>query len=155
MALNPFQETILEQMITQEKLLARLYAVFAEQFPPYHDFWRELSREEVSHAKILEKLLQAAKKGIVLFDEGKTTSNTLSIFIKGLEGIIQKAERGECTLSTAFAYSVDYETSLIEKNVFSRFHSLHDKTRAALNTLQSETMQHAERIKNQQKMLKP
>ena len=154
MNLKPFQEKIIEQMITQEKLLSRLYALFAEQFSPHQDFWQKLSQEEQSHAKLMEKLLEAARKGIVFFDEGKVTTTTLSVFITRLEGIVQKAERGEFTLSSAFAYGVDYETSLIEKNVFSRFDSSHEKAKAALKILQSETINHVERIRDQQKMLK-
>jgi len=62
-------------------------------------------------------------------------ANTLTAFITRLEGLIEKAERGEFDLSSAFAYAVDYESSLIEKNVFSRFDSLSAKAKGTLKML--------------------
>ena len=154
MTLKPFQEKIIEQLITQEKLLSRLYTLFSEQFPAYRDFWEKLSQEEKSHARLMERLLDAAREDIVFFEEGKITTHTLRAFILHLEGIVQKAERGEFTLSSAFATGVDYESSLIEKNVFSRFDSLHDKAKTALKILQTETINHVERIRTEQKAIK-
>lgn len=151
MGLKPFQEEILNRLIHQEILLSRLYALFSGQFPQYSELWGKLSQEEERHAKLLKKLLAATQKGMICFDEGKTKINALTAFITRLEGILEKAARGEFDLSSAFAYAVDYESSLIEKNVFSRFDPLNDKAKLALMTLQSETINHVERIRIAQK----
>lgn len=151
MSLEPYQEKILTQLTHQEALLSKLYAIFAEQFPEYEEFWRKLSKEEERHAKLIEKLFKATKAGLVFFNEGKTKTYTLSSFISRLEGILEKAERGELNSSAAFAYAVDYESSLIEKDVFSRFDSMSDKVRSSLKILQSETIKHVQRIKDAQK----
>jgi len=153
MSVKPYQEKILEQMIRQEKLLSRLYALFSKQFPQHQSFWLELAQEEARHAQLIMKLFEAAKKGIVFFDEGKTKTGTLSVFLSRLEGILQKAERGEFTISSALIFTADYESSLIEKNVFSRFDSLSDKAKDTLKILQSETIKHVERVKTVQKAL--
>ncbi len=154
MSLKPFQEKILEQLITQEKTLSKLYALFSEQFLQHKDFFTKMSMEEDRHAKLIEKLLEAAEKGIIFFDEGKIKTYTLTAFLSRLEELVEKAERGEFTPVTAFACAVDYESSLIEKKVFSHFDSLNEKSKGTLKILQSETLNHIERFRNAQKALK-
>jgi len=149
--LKPYQEKIIQQMVTQEKLLSRLYALFAQQFPEYAEFWGKLSKEEETHSKLIEKLWEAEKKGLVFFDEGRVKTNTLNLLIGRLEEVVEKAERRGFDLPAAFAYAVDYESALIEKNVFTHFDSLNDKIKGSLKRLQSETLKHVERIRHMQK----
>ena len=86
MSLEPFQEKILKQIIHQEQLLSRLYAIFSKQFPQHKEFWENLSKEEEKHAKLITKLYEAAKTGSIFFSEGKTKSYTLEAFIKYQRG---------------------------------------------------------------------
>jgi hypothetical protein len=151
MSLKPFQEKILQQFMHQERLLSRLYTLFSKQFSQHKAFWQKLSKEEERHAKLIEKLFAATKTGSVVFDEGKIKTYTLAAFITRLEGIVEKAERAEFTISSAFSYAVDYESSLIEKNVFSHFDSLSDKVKNTLKILQTETINHVDRIRNAKK----
>lgn len=151
MKLKPYQEKIIQQMVTQEKLLSRLYALFAQQFPEYAEFWGKLSKEEETHSKLIEKLWEAEKKGLVFFDEGKVKTYTLNLLIGRLEEVVEKAERRGFDLPAAFACAVDYESALIEKNVFTHFDSLNDKIKGSLKILQDETLKHVERIRHMQK----
>lgn len=148
MSLKPFQEKILKKLINQEAMLSDLYAVFSEQFPQHKEFWGKLSKEEEGHAQLIEKLYEAAKAGKIYFDEGKIKTYTLDAFITRLEGILGKAKRGDFNYTSAFSYAVDYESSLIEKNVFTHFDSMSNKVKGTLNILQTETIKHVERIKN-------
>jgi len=147
MSLEPYQEEILKQLINQEALLSRLYTLFSRQFPQSEKLWKKLSKEEERHAKLIEKLYEATKTGLIFFNEGKTKTQALAVFIKRLEGIVEKAEKGKINFSEAFAYAIDYESSLIEKNVFLAFDSLSAKAKATLKMLQSETIKHVDRIK--------
>jgi hypothetical protein len=149
MALKPFQDQIIELMITQERMLSTLYDEFARQFDAHEKFWRGMSQEEDRHAKLLEKLYTAAKKGQILFDEGNMRVGTLTAFVSRLESILEKARNNEFTLSAAFSCAIDYETSLIEKNIFLRFDSLNDKAKATLKILQSETLDHVKRVRSE------
>ena len=152
MNVEPYQEQILHQYQLQEALLSKLYSVFALQFPEYGEFWERLSLDEDKHARLIEKLSQAAAKGLVLFDEGKIKIFALDTFIKRLEMLIAKAEKGEIQAQSAFTFAADYETSLIEKNVFTRFEALTEKSKSVLNLLNSETLEHIERVKNMQRV---
>ena len=147
MSLEAYQEKLIHQLIEQERLLSKLYSVFSDQFPDHRTFWTGLSNEESRHAQLLEKLLEAARSGKVMFDEGKVKTYTLFAFIDRLKAIIQKAENHEFGIKQAMAQAADYETSLIEKNVFTRFDSVSEKSRNVLKVLGMETMKHIEKIK--------
>ncbi|MEW6670584.1 MAG: hypothetical protein AB1427_02720 [Thermodesulfobacteriota bacterium] len=110
-------------------------------------FWEKLSLEENKHARLVEKLSQAVVKGLVTFDEGKIKTYALETFIKHLETLIAKAENGEIQARTAFTLAVDYETSLIEKNVFTHFGALTEKSKSVMKILIAETQEHIERVK--------
>ena len=151
MSLNPNQEKVIQQLVAQERLLSKLYAVFADKFPTYADFWTKLSREEEEHAKLIEKLRQAEQKGLVFFEESKINIYSLKTFVDNLEKLVQKVEESELTLQSACAYAVDYETALIEQNVFTHFAPANAKVKNTLKILQSETLKHVERMKAMRK----
>lgn len=147
MTLKPYQEKIIQQLIAQEGLMAKLYAVFALQFPEYKEFWTKISEEEKKHSQLIDKLSRAEKKGLVFFDEGKTKTYTLSTFIGHLENMVEKAEKGEFDLPKAFIYAQDFESALIEKKVFTYFDSLTEKAEGVLKLLNTETLSHVQRVK--------
>ncbi|MBU0986651.1 MAG: hypothetical protein KKH68_05290 [Proteobacteria bacterium] len=148
MGLTPDQEKIIQLLVAQERLLSKLYAVFAEQFPNYADFWAKLSKEEEAHAMLIEKLREAEQKGLVFFDVSKINIYALNTFIDRLGKLVEKAEQSEFTQLSAFTCAVDYETALIEKNVFTHFSPANVKVKNTLKTLQSETVKHTEKIKH-------
>lgn len=150
MGLDPAQNKIVELLILQEQKISELYALFARQFPQQEAFWENLSIEEKKHAQWLEKLFEAAKSEKIIFNQKKITIHTLSAFIKRLDDILSKAKRGEFTLTSALHCAVDYESSLIEKNIFSHFDSPHEKIDEILKKIQSETENHVESIKKVQ-----
>ena len=154
MGLKPFQEKILQQLIQQENMLSELYEIFADQFPLHEKFWEKLSLEEKRHSKLLEKLYAAATTEKISFDEGKIKSITLNAFLSRLGDIIIKAKNNEYTLSAALTCAVDYETSLIEKKIFTHFDSLNKKVKDTLKILQSETLNHVDQVRKAREQLK-
>lgn len=149
MGLQPYQEKMLTLLERQEVMLAELYDTFARTFPKQADFWTGLAKEEQRHAQLIAKLREASQKGVVLFDEGKMKTYTLQAFIENLDKILTRAKRGEINLASAFAFAVDFESSLIEKNVFANFNAITDKAQGVLKVLQAETVNHMDRIKKQ------
>jgi len=79
----------------------------------------------------------------------------LDTFISRLEKLIEAAEKGEINARQAFTIASDYETSLIEKDVFKRFNAFTDKSKTVLLKLNSETQEHIERVNRMQKELRP
>jgi hypothetical protein len=97
---------------------------------------------------LIEKLRDASRKGVIFFDEGAMRTHTLHTFVQRLEGIVEKAKRSEFNVKSAFAHAVDYESALIEKNVFMRFDAVNEKAKHTLRVLQAETQNHVDRIRD-------
>lgn len=146
--LTPNQKKIIDLLIKQEKLLARLYTIFYDKLPEHRDFWKKIAKEEHHHAKWLERLYEAGGKDVVHFDEGKITTVSLETFIKGVEEAIRKAEADELDDKMALVQTVDLERSLIEKNVFSQFSGLTDKAKNVMKFLEKHTKEHLSQAEN-------
>jgi rubrerythrin len=146
--LEPYQKKIIELMFKQEILLAKLYKTLASKFPVYKDFWHDLAKEELKHAEWIKKLYQAEKKDMVAFSEGNVKTYTLNNFIEHLEKVIQQAENEELDLKKAVAHTLDFEKSLIEKNVFARFEIVEENIKGIMTKLASETRKHIKKAQD-------
>lgn len=146
--LSDYQKKIIELMCKQELLLAKLYKLFADQFPDHKDFWQDLAKDEVRHAGWIKRLYKAEKEDLIAFSEGKIKTYTMDTFIENLEKIIQRAENGELNLKMAISYTLDLERSLIEKNVFSHFEIIDKKLAEIMAKLESETRRHVKKAED-------
>lgn len=135
-------------MCKQELLLARLYKIFAVQFPDHKNFWQDLAKDELQHAGWIKQFYQAEKNDLIAFSEGKVNAYAMNTFIENLEKIIQRAENGEINLKMAVSYTLDFERSLIEKNVFSHFEIIDKKLAGIMTKLESETRRHVKKAEN-------
>ncbi len=132
-------------MCKQEILLARLYKIFAAQFPDHKNFWQDLAKDELQHAGWIKQFYRAEKKDLIAFSEGKVNAYAMNTFIENLEKTIQRAENGEINLKMAISYTLDFERSLIEKNVFLHFEIIDKKLAGIMTKLESETRRHAKK----------
>ena len=135
-------------MIRQEVLLAKLYTLFIEQFPEHDEIWKHLVIEEKKHASWLNQFYDAGEKGIILFDEGKVKTYTMNAYIDHLEQVIAKIENQELTQTQAISFALDFENSLIEKNVFTHFDSTSKKVRRILKRLKLEAENHIQKVQS-------
>jgi len=146
--LSDYQKKIIELMCKQELLLAKLYEIFADQFPEHKAFWQDLAKDELQHAEWIKKLYQAEEKDLVAFSEGKFNPSAMNIYIENLEKTIRRAENKEINLKMAIASTLDFERSLIEKNVFSHFEIIDKKLSGIMTKLESETRRHLKKAED-------
>lgn len=146
--LETYQKKIIELLYKQEILLAKLYKIFAVQFPDHKDFWQDLAKDELRHAGWVKKLYKAEKKDLIAFSEGKVNAYVMNTFIENLEKTIQRAENGEINLKMAISYTLDFERSLIEKNVFTHFEIIDKKLAGIMTNLENETRRHVKKAED-------
>lgn len=152
--LEPYQKKIIELYLKQELQLARLYNIFAAKFPTHADFWTSLTKEELKHAEWLKKLYLAEKKELVAFSEGKVKTYTLKAIDEHIEKIIQRAENDAIDLKSAMAYTLDFERSLIEKEVFSHFKAIDQKVHGVMSKLEEQTKDHIGRAEEMMRLIR-
>ncbi|MBW2596691.1 MAG: hypothetical protein JRC93_12130 [Deltaproteobacteria bacterium] len=146
--LSDYQKKIIELMCKQELLLAKLYEIFADQFPEHKAFWQDLAKDELQHAEWIKKLYQAEEENLTAFSEGKFNPSAMNIYIENIEKTIRRAENKEITLKMAISYTLDFERSLIEKNVFSHFEIIDKKFAGIMTKLESETRRHLKKAED-------
>lgn len=151
MVLSTAQNQIFDLLVHQEELISELYDIFSKQFPEHASFWKELSLAEIRHANLLKKIKESTATERIIFDEGKITITTLEAYLVRLNDVVSKAKKGEFTIQTALSCAVDYESSLVERKVFSLFDSPGNQAKEVLKSLELETEQHVEYIKNIQR----
>lgn len=147
------QKKTIHLLIKQEKLISRLYTIFSNKFTAHKDFWKTLAKEELVHSKWLEQLYEAGEKDLVHFDEGKITTISIELFIKGLEDTIRKAKSDELNDKTALIKTADIERSLIEKNMFSQFSGITGKAKNTMKLLEKETREHLSRVETRRRQV--
>ncbi|WP_281185127.1 hypothetical protein [Trichlorobacter lovleyi] len=119
--LEPYQNKILELFKEQEMLMASIYQKLAQLYPEHADSYLKLVAEEMEHAGWIEQLQTACQAGIACFGEGKTRSYTISGMISYMQDFYKRLETGQLTELQALTAVVDFEQSLIERNIFQRF----------------------------------
>lgn len=151
--LDTNQEIIIGQLIRQEVLLSELYKIYSAKFPSHADLWLEMSGDEQDHAKWIKGFLGSIRKNLMTFNEGKLTNGFLETYIQGIETAIHRARNDDFSLKSAFTYAIDFETSLVEKDIFSCFSSRSGRASELLKLIQRMTVIHMNKLINEKERL--
>lgn len=84
-------------LITNELLVASLYAVYAERFPEESAFWLQTIEEENTHAKILQGVLHIASELPSFVDENRFKKDEIQAAADLVHKALQQAKT--CTSS--------------------------------------------------------
>lgn len=144
-AKNP--DRLLKAMIDHERVISRLYSVYAKRFPDYKDFWSNLSREETEHAACLDFLGQKVKDGSGLIVVERFSLAALDASIKYVESLIEKASDADFELINALSLAFHLEEAMIEKDYFEAFEGDSPQVVRVLDLLAAETRKHSLKIK--------
>ena len=147
MALTDIQINILNLYRRQESLRADLYRAFARCLHSDSAFWNSLVQDEQIHTRIIDKLADAAQKGVLTFEAVQDKTSALSPAIKQIQRLLQRAQQGDIERAEALAAALEIESNLIEKGVFLQFDPLPEKARNLLNKHNVETLNHVVRLR--------
>ena len=147
MELKEYQENILNLLIEHEEEIGKLYAVFAEKFQDYNQFWLELSKQEENHALWIEKLSEMIKKGEVFFDQKRFNLEAIRNSLAELQKDIIENKHSDIPLIKALSVAYYYETALIERKFFEVFETDSAELKHTLISLSEETIKHQKQIK--------
>ena len=147
MELKEYQENILNLLIEHEEEIGKLYAVFAEKFQDYNQFWLELSKQEENHALWIKKLSEMAEKGEVFFDQKRFNFEAIKSSLAELKNDIMENKYGDISLIKALSVAYYYETALIERKFFEVFETDSAELKHTLISLSEETIKHQKQIK--------
>lgn len=139
------QEAI-ELLAENEMVISRIYRVFSERFPEYHDFWEEMAEEEIQHADMIRSVLPEVKEGTVRFKGKSFDETSVGMFRDYLKVSLARAGEQDIPLKDAFETALAIEHDLIERDFFDFFEADTGELNLIFQGLASSTREHHRRL---------
>ena len=147
MELKKYQANVLSLLIEHEEEIGKLYAVYADKFQEYNQFWSELSKEEERHANWIKDLVKMIEAGKVFFDQKRFNIEAIRSSLTELKINIINNKHGDISLINALSAAYYYEMALIERKFFEVFETDSAELKHTLINLSEETIKHQAKIK--------
>lgn len=129
-----------------ERLMARLYAAYAQHFPGNRAFWEGLAEEEKKHAGMLAALADEAREGSLHLETGRFEKAPIERFQADVKGLLERAGRDLLSEEQALESALAMEHDLVESAFFRVFEADSPEMKLILESLESSTKQHRKRI---------
>ena len=140
---------IISKMEMLERVVGRLYKIYADSFQADSSFWVQLSKEEEDHAGMIKELEKEVQNSNLSFDETRFNLNAIQTTIRYVQQKIKQANDGLLTAQEAYNIAWDIENGLLEKNFFQTFQTDNHRLRVVLKKLITDTTEHRNRVNRQ------
>lgn len=111
------QSAILDKLLACERKVSDVYAAYANLFPTTDNFWLTLSKEESTHAEMLESMKRFLRAGHYFLNIGLLAKGIESV-TKELEREVTMAKRGYISEPQAFNHAIGFESRLIDGHFY-------------------------------------
>jgi len=144
MAKEPLEA--IELLAENEMVISRIYSVFSERFPDYHDFWEAMATEEIQHAEMIRSVVPDVKEGTVRFKAQSLDDTSVGMFRDYLKFSLARAREQDIPLKDAFETALAIEHDLIERSFFDLFEADTTERMLVFEGLASSTREHHRRL---------
>jgi len=144
MAKEPLEA--IELLAENEMVISRIYSVFSERFPDYHDFWEAMAAEEIQHAEMIRSVVPDVKEGTVRFKAQSLDDTSVGMFRDYLKFSLARAREQDIPLRDAFETALAIEHDLIERSFFDLFEADTTERMLVFEGLASSTREHHRRL---------
>jgi hypothetical protein len=118
MASQEKAEEIAQRMAQQERLIARLYGLYATAFPKDAEMWSRLASDEQEHAEWAESACDFCAAGMALSGWTRFPVEELEDSIRQIHEAIDAAQPGQTDREAALASALRIERGMAEKEFF-------------------------------------
>ncbi len=127
----------LQALVRLELAVGKLYEACAEQWPDDNPFWLEVARQEMAHARAIERMLSLISLNPGTFAPLKAIRvKAVDTIISGIETRTEQVRSGQLSKNNALHIAVDLENSVMEN----KFYEMVQTTDPAFLTICSEIM---------------
>ena len=144
MARKPLE--VIQLLAENEMVISRIYGVFSERFPEYHDFWETMAAEEIQHADMIRSVVPEVKEGTVRFKAQHFDETSAGMFRDYLKFSLARAGEHDIPLENAFETALAIEHDLIERSFFDLFEADTGELMLIFEALASSTREHHRRL---------
>jgi hypothetical protein len=139
---------ILKSLMDNEKAVAEIYRTYAKRDHKNEKFWTTLAKEEIQHARLIEKLSKREDLSISKMKD-RFTPEVFEISFRYLEEKRKQAENEVLTFKEALSIALDIETGMLESGYFNIFEGDSMEFNRTLATLDESTQKHCNKIRKQ------
>ena len=139
---------ILDVLREIELMAAELYRRFSLSFPHDRVFWQDLSKDEENHADMVTELKNTLLKNGAPFEVGNINLFALAAYRKGIEGYLERLQKGQLGRRNAFFIARDFEKTMIEHGFYSTIRSENKDYQVIQSNIQKETESHLQKLEN-------
>jgi rubrerythrin len=144
MAKEPLEA--IELLAENEMVISRIYRLFSERFPDYHDFWEKMAEEEIQHADMIRSVVPEIKEGTVRFNAQRFDETSVGMFRDYLKLSLARAGEQDIPLKDAFETALAIEHDLIERSFLELFEADTEELSLVFEGLASSTREHHRRL---------
>jgi hypothetical protein len=134
-------------MRESEQTVAEFYLLCSERYTHHHTFWAALAREELAHARVIERLIELVSVQSSEFGPGKSTPvDAIQSFIKRTQSNIETVKQAEFPEDKALLMAYHVENTFIELQYADIVNTENEEYRALLDQVISDTLKHKEKV---------
>jgi hypothetical protein len=145
--LSTAQRRIVDRLIEWEELVGDLYKRYAIRFPEQGPAWRQLAREEQTHAGALGAIRKMLDAGHHLEGIGEFDSEIIDQEVADVRRALKRAEHSELRLDEAVKTARQIESSIIESKFYDVVTCKAPGFDRIAERLRDDTMRHLEKLR--------
>jgi len=136
------QRQLIDRLVACEESVSRLYAAYRKTLPAAEGFWKTLSEQEATHARLLKMLHRQLDKGNVFRNLGRFDLKSIDAFLANIAAAISEAEKGGVSHETALATAMRLESAFLEAHFYDVVKSDSEEYRVLAARLAHATQKH-------------
>ncbi|MDZ7611313.1 MAG: hypothetical protein U5L10_00965 [Candidatus Moranbacteria bacterium] len=140
-------KSILDVFEENERMVGRLYEIYADKFPQRKDLWLQLVREEDEHVKEVRRIKKISKERD--FAESVFHRTVVHQVMEFVQECIEKAREEKMSYKEAVETALRIEQSVLEKKCFDLFATTNKTVKEILDKMEKETWEHLERLEKE------
>lgn len=142
------KDNILDLLIQFEHSMNGMYVAFAASLPKHSDLWKQMSSEELMHAKWLSVLKGWMQDGRVQLRPGIVSTDDVAEYAEEMDEYARQAAAGEMGEANAFAAAYKMETTIVEKRFYDVIQGTTDEVIQLIDKLSTEAQRHCDRVRS-------
>lgn len=145
------ERSIIDLFEDNELKISILYNLYSKKIPEHQKFWKNISDEEVIHAREIARNFQKEKES---FKENKFTRGVVSYVSGYVEEKIEEAKKTNLSHADAINIALRIEQSMLEKKCFDMFIPTDITVKKVMERLNKDTERHANQLRKELKKIK-
>ena len=143
---KPKDERYLNLLAEHERIIAKLYTLFAKQLPKTSSFWQMLKAEEFQHTGMINELAKEVMNKSAWLSAERAGYKKIETSIQTVSQQITRWEQDTVSVRDAFKYAWLMEHSMVENDFFLPVQGDSPMAMQVMEAIRDSTQDHIARI---------